>query len=65
MVAPAGGPFRARFNVAIRTVLIDRDTGTATYGTGGGITWDSEPSAEYDELRSKAEVLMRCLRAGC
>ncbi|ELP62600.1 aminodeoxychorismate synthase component I [Streptomyces turgidiscabies] len=64
MVAPAGAPFRARFSVAIRTVLIDRDTGVATYGTGGGITWGSEPSAEYAELQAKAEVLMRCLRPG-
>ncbi|MEU1517514.1 aminodeoxychorismate synthase component I [Streptomyces sp. NPDC005811] len=64
MVAPAGAPFRARFNVAIRTVLVDRDIGVATYGTGGGITWGSEPSAEYAELRAKAEVLMRCLRPG-
>ncbi|MGC9537527.1 aminodeoxychorismate synthase component I [Streptomyces sp. UG1] len=64
MVAPPGAPFRARFNVAIRTVLIDRATGRATYGTGGGITWDSEPSAEYAELQAKAEVLKRCLRAG-
>jgi para-aminobenzoate synthetase/4-amino-4-deoxychorismate lyase len=62
MIAPAGAPFRARFNVAIRTVLIDRDTGIATYGTGGGITWASEPTAEYAELQAKAEVLMRCLR---
>jgi para-aminobenzoate synthetase/4-amino-4-deoxychorismate lyase len=53
MVTPAG----ARFNVAIRTVLADRDTGTATYGTGGGITWSSHAGAEYAELRAKAAVL--------
>ncbi|WP_431874202.1 aminodeoxychorismate synthase component I [Amycolatopsis sacchari] len=57
VVAPEGAPFRARFNVAIRTVLADRDTGLATYGTGGGITWGSEPAAEYAELLAKAEVL--------
>jgi para-aminobenzoate synthetase / 4-amino-4-deoxychorismate lyase len=56
-VAPAGSPVRARFNVAIRTVLVDRQTGTATYGTGGGITWDSDPAAEYAELLAKARVL--------
>ena len=50
-------PFRARFSVAIRTVLIDRDHGTATYGTGGGITWGSRPEAEYAELLAKARVL--------
>jgi para-aminobenzoate synthetase/4-amino-4-deoxychorismate lyase len=57
MVAPVGNPFRARFNVAIRTVLVDREAGTASYGTGGGITWDSDPAAEYAELHAKAEVL--------
>lgn len=62
MVAPAYAPFQARFNVAIRTALIDRDTGEAVYGTGGGITWDSDPAAEYAELQAKAEVLARCSR---
>lgn len=57
MVAPVGSPFRARFNVAIRTVLVDREAGLATYGTGGGITWDSDPVAEYAELLTKAEIL--------
>ncbi|GAB3569274.1 hypothetical protein GCM10027445_20820 [Amycolatopsis endophytica] len=54
VVAPGG---RARFNVAIRTVLVDRDTGIAVYGSGGGITWGSRPAAEYAELRVKAAVL--------
>jgi para-aminobenzoate synthetase/4-amino-4-deoxychorismate lyase len=43
--------------VAIRTVLVDRDRGSATYGTGGGITWSSRPAAEYAELLTKARVL--------
>jgi para-aminobenzoate synthetase / 4-amino-4-deoxychorismate lyase len=47
------------FNVGIRTVLIDRDAGKAFYGTGGGITYDSEPADEYAEARLKAEVLRR------
>lgn len=57
MVAPHGAPFRARFNVAIRTASIDRETGHATYCTGGGITWASEAAAEYAELEAKAAVL--------
>lgn len=61
MVAPAGAGFQARFSVAIRTALVDRDTGVATYGTGGGITWDSDPAAEYAELQAKADVLTRHL----
>ena len=50
------GP-RAMFNVAIRTVVLDSVTGTAEYGVGGGITWDSVASAEYDECVAKARVL--------
>ena len=45
------------FNVAIRTVEVDLATGAATYGTGGGITWDSDPAAEWDEAVAKAGVL--------
>ncbi|KRW91018.1 hypothetical protein SD51_11685 [Alicyclobacillus tengchongensis] len=48
---------RAVFNVAIRTVELDRARGIATYGTGGGITWDSQARDEYDELHAKAQVL--------
>jgi para-aminobenzoate synthetase/4-amino-4-deoxychorismate lyase len=48
---------RARFNVAIRTVLVDRSAGEAEYGVGGGIVWDSDPRAEYRETRVKARVL--------
>ncbi len=48
---------RAEFNVAIRTTVIDRVAGTAVYGTGGGIVWDSSPGAEYDECRTKALVV--------
>ncbi|SEO45752.1 chorismate-binding protein [Trujillonella endophytica] len=57
VVAPPGAPFRARFSVAIRTAVVDRSTGTAVYGAGGGITWGSEPAAEYAELLAKARVL--------
>jgi para-aminobenzoate synthetase/4-amino-4-deoxychorismate lyase len=48
---------RAQFNVAIRTVLVDRDRGQAEYGVGGGIVWDSNAADEYDECRDKARVL--------
>jgi para-aminobenzoate synthetase / 4-amino-4-deoxychorismate lyase len=47
----------ATFNVAIRTILLDRVSGTASYGTGGGITWDSRADAEYAELVAKAGLL--------
>ncbi|MBF6634996.1 MAG: aminodeoxychorismate synthase component I, partial [Planococcus sp. (in: Bacteria)] len=47
----------AVFNVPIRTVVIDREKGTARYGVGGGVTWDSTSEGEYKELQTKAEVL--------
>ncbi len=50
---------RAQFNVAIRTVLVDRPTGQASYGVGSGIVWDSDADAEYAECRLKAQVLTR------
>lgn len=53
----------AQFNVAIRTVVIDRESGHATYGVGSGIVWDSEPEAEYEECRTKARVLEEGLHA--
>lgn len=48
---------RAQFNVAIRTVLIDRRSGLAEYGVGGGIVWDSTPEGEYEECQTKAKLL--------
>ena len=59
LVAPPGSAFRARFSVAIRTVVVDRESATAVYGAGGGITWDSDPAAERAELLAKAAVLDR------
>jgi para-aminobenzoate synthetase/4-amino-4-deoxychorismate lyase len=49
---------RARFNVAIRTVWVDRGRGIAEYGTGGGVTWDSSAEAELAESRLKARLLL-------
>ncbi len=48
---------QAQFNVAIRTVLLDSATGTAEYGVGGGIVWESVPGDEYEECLLKAAVL--------
>ena len=57
LVGPPSARFRARFSVAIRTAVVDRATGEAVYGAGGGITWGSEPAAERAELLAKAAVL--------
>jgi para-aminobenzoate synthetase/4-amino-4-deoxychorismate lyase len=52
------GPDRqASFNVAIRTVVVDRLQGTAQYGVGSGIVWDSDAAAEYAECRLKSQIL--------
>ena len=48
---------RAQFNVAIRTLLLNRKSGCAEYGVGSGITWDSNPEAEWQECRAKARIL--------
>src|SRR5208283_5856603 len=48
---------RARFNVAIRTVLIDKTRREAEYGMGGRVVWDSTPQGEYDECLLKARIL--------
>ena len=53
-LAPDG---RAQFNVAIRTVLVDRKKRMAEYGVGGGIVWDSDAESEFRECCAKAQVL--------
>jgi len=48
---------KAQFNVAIRTVLIDKAQGEAEYGVGGGIVWDSIDTMEFEECQTKAKIL--------
>lgn len=57
-VAPRGatGP-SASFSVGIRTVVIDAESGEAEYGIGGGVTFDSDPRAEYEEAALKSRIL--------
>jgi para-aminobenzoate synthetase/4-amino-4-deoxychorismate lyase len=50
---------QAHFNVAIRTILVDRQQRRATYGVGAGITWGSDSAEEYQECLDKAAVLTR------
>ena len=49
----------ARFNVAIRTVIVDKHTGAAQCGIGSGITWGSSPDQEYEECLLKARFTVR------
>lgn len=53
------GPGAAQFNVAIRTLVLDHARGTAEYGVGSGVVWDSDPEREYQECLSKALILQR------
>ncbi|NNE72356.1 MAG: anthranilate synthase component I family protein [Acidimicrobiales bacterium] len=48
-------------NVAIRTFWID--SGFLFFGTGGGITYDSDPEQEWQETRLKADNLLRVASA--
>jgi para-aminobenzoate synthetase/4-amino-4-deoxychorismate lyase len=45
------------FNVAIRTVVIDSESGVATFGVGGGVTIDSTAEREYEECLVKSRFL--------
>ncbi|HBM17015.1 MAG TPA: aminodeoxychorismate synthase component I [Lentisphaeria bacterium] len=47
----------AQFNVAIRTVVIDKKTSKAEYGVGGGIVWESTAIDEYEECLIKTKFL--------
>ncbi|MGZ8613916.1 MAG: aminodeoxychorismate synthase component I [Actinomycetota bacterium] len=57
LAPPGSNAPSARFNVPIRTVVLDAETHVAEYGVGGGITWDSSAEGEYEETLAKAGVL--------
>jgi para-aminobenzoate synthetase/4-amino-4-deoxychorismate lyase len=44
------------FNVAIRTLMIDK-TGKGEIGLGSGIVWDSSEEDEYEEIKLKGKFL--------
>lgn len=50
---------RAHFNVAIRTIAVDRHRGAAEFGVGSGVVWDSLAAEEYDECLLKASILLK------
>jgi anthranilate/para-aminobenzoate synthase component I len=47
--------------MTIRTIVFQ--AGTAKIGVGGGITLDSDPEAEFEEIRLKASALLSALSA--
>ncbi|MBU1693360.1 MAG: aminodeoxychorismate synthase component I [Verrucomicrobia bacterium] len=54
LLKPGG---EAVFNLPIRTVVADRQSGEALFHTGGGVTWDSTAEGEYEECLLKAAFL--------
>lgn len=48
---------KAQFSIAIRTSSVDKAAGSARYGAGGGIVWDSTPAQEYLEMQAKTRIL--------
>ena len=53
---------RGALNVAIRTFWVEE--GMLHLGTGAGITWDSDPEAEWEETELKASRLLRVASGG-
>ncbi len=56
---------QADFNIAIRTMVHDRQKGTISFGAGGAITAESEPVDEYHEILLKAYALLRAVYLSC
>lgn len=50
---------RTVFNVAIRTITINKKSYEGSIGLGSGIVWDSTPQAEYDEVLLKSNFLLK------
>ena len=50
---------RAQFNVAIRTVLVDKEKKEIDFGVGSGVVWDSKALAEFEECRTKTSFLSK------
>ena len=50
---------QADFSIIIRTMV--RRNGLIQYGSGGGITWESNPAAEYQEILDKAAFFRRLI----
>ncbi len=61
LVRPGGD---AVFSVAIRTLIVERDTGEASLGIGAGIVADSKADDEYDECLLKGAFVDALPMAG-
>jgi len=52
---------QADFSIAIRTAWAS--PGELLFGVGGGVVWDSDPQAEYQETVTKGSSIVRCLNS--
>lgn len=50
---------KVSFNVAIRTLIVDKETNKGVIGLGSGIVWDSIAEKEYDEIKLKSSFLTK------
>lgn len=50
------------FNVAIRTLSLNKKNGEGEIGLGSGIVWDSDPAEEYKEVSLKGKFLTHPVR---
>jgi para-aminobenzoate synthetase component 1 len=52
---------QADFSIAIRTAWTSPSD--LLFGVGGGVVWDSDPAAEYQETVHKGSSIVRCLNS--
>lgn len=52
----------AQFNVAIRTLVVDRERAIAEYGVGSGIVSDGIPEREWAECATKTRILRASIK---
>jgi len=57
-VTPAGD---FDFNVVIRSIFYNQSKQTLSFKVGGGITFNSDPTMEYEECMIKASAIMKVL----
>jgi para-aminobenzoate synthetase/4-amino-4-deoxychorismate lyase len=50
-------PDEIKFNVAIRTITLNKNSGEGVMGLGSGIVWDSDPKSEFEEVLLKSKFL--------
>lgn len=52
------------FNVIIRSIMYDQNTGKGYFAVGSAITYDADPVYEYEECQLKASAIRQVLERG-